>query len=464
MGPPTPSTLRHVDVRRQIFQDFKRLWKYSGHGVYKVNAGDRDASDEGGERAQITHHLRANFGETFAEGAPFYSDPDRDRFVAYLLHAASKGAVAKNADVSRVFTSKDNARQYDVDDDAIRDLGCTRGALYELFRGFPTADERVRVKDGGRALVFARDDTPATARTTAPLALPSITRNKLCLVDGCRNSRDTVFKKKRACSAHATVSSVVHRGTPSRYCQTCNALHPLTEFDGEKRTCAKKLEKLKTVYKAKRAERELSASRFLHDRVLRKIHEDTTILLRRDPSFEVTHLNSMFDDFTNAYVRKIIAGEFSMIPGDRDFKKATDTIVDFFWIAVLWSVYPTTDVNVNGIFRGGSEIDEEWFEAIGLDVSTLLERVRASWSDVSSRMPRWGTTKKRTRQGSPREQNAGVTTPRVVDESKECFKCGVVQTPQWRQGPDGPGTLCNACGVSYRKIRDLTDVVYRRRT
>ena len=245
---------------------------------------------------------------------------------------------------------------------------------------------------------------------------PSSLRNvgvKLCLVDGCRDSRNTAFKNKPVCSAHATVSSMVHRGTPSRYCQTCRVLHPLTEFAGEQRTCAKKLEKLRTAYKVKRVERELIASRFLYDRVRRKIHEDTTILLRRDPSFEVSHLKFVFDDFANPYVRKTIAGDFSMIPGDRDFKGATDMIVDFFWIAVLRSVYPTTDVNVNGIFRGGSEIDEEWFEAVGLDASMILERVRASWRDVSPRMPRWGTTKKRTRHGPPRAR-ASQSSPRPL--------------------------------------------------
>ena len=32
-----------------------------------------------------------------------------------------------------------------------------------------------------------------------------------------------------------------------------------------------------------------------------------------------------------------------------------------------------------------------------------------------------------------------------------CFECGITQTPQWRQGQHGPKTLCNRCGVAYRK-------------
>ena len=37
---------------------------------------------------------------------------------------------------------------------------------------------------------------------------------------------------------------------------------------------------------------------------------------------------------------------------------------------------------------------------------------------------------------------------------KCCTKCGAIKTPQWREGPYGPKTLCNACGVKRtRKLR-----------
>lgn len=34
-----------------------------------------------------------------------------------------------------------------------------------------------------------------------------------------------------------------------------------------------------------------------------------------------------------------------------------------------------------------------------------------------------------------------------------CLNCGSMDTPQWRVGPLGPRTLCNACGVRYVLIR-----------
>jgi hypothetical protein len=39
----------------------------------------------------------------------------------------------------------------------------------------------------------------------------------------------------------------------------------------------------------------------------------------------------------------------------------------------------------------------------------------------------------------------------VVVRPEECHNCGATQTPQWRAGPDGPRTLCNACGVRFKK-------------
>jgi len=34
---------------------------------------------------------------------------------------------------------------------------------------------------------------------------------------------------------------------------------------------------------------------------------------------------------------------------------------------------------------------------------------------------------------------------------KACMQCGTTRTPEWRKGPDGPGTLCNACGVRHAR-------------
>ena len=41
-----------------------------------------------------------------------------------------------------------------------------------------------------------------------------------------------------------------------------------------------------------------------------------------------------------------------------------------------------------------------------------------------------------------------------------CHSCNRAETPEWRRGPDGARTLCNACGLRKfsRHIQDLTDI------
>lgn len=36
---------------------------------------------------------------------------------------------------------------------------------------------------------------------------------------------------------------------------------------------------------------------------------------------------------------------------------------------------------------------------------------------------------------------------------RKCLHCEVTKTPQWRAGPMGPKTLCNACGVRHKTGR-----------
>lgn len=46
---------------------------------------------------------------------------------------------------------------------------------------------------------------------------------------------------------------------------------------------------------------------------------------------------------------------------------------------------------------------------------------------------------------------------RPSKSAKQCLHCGSSSTPQWREGPLGRSTLCNACGVRYRQGRLLPE-------
>ncbi|GAA0173036.1 zinc finger transcription factor [Lithospermum erythrorhizon] len=46
-----------------------------------------------------------------------------------------------------------------------------------------------------------------------------------------------------------------------------------------------------------------------------------------------------------------------------------------------------------------------------------------------------------------------VASMQLSVRTRRCSHCNVTKTPQWREGPLGKNTLCNACGVRYRSGR-----------
>eukprot|EP00004_Rigifila_ramosa_P023969 TRINITY_DN682_c0_g1_i1.p1 TRINITY_DN682_c0_g1~~TRINITY_DN682_c0_g1_i1.p1 ORF type:complete len:442 (+),score=75.92 TRINITY_DN682_c0_g1_i1:269-1594(+) len=50
--------------------------------------------------------------------------------------------------------------------------------------------------------------------------------------------------------------------------------------------------------------------------------------------------------------------------------------------------------------------------------------------------------------------------PKRSEGGRRCAHCGVNSTVLWRQGPSGKGTLCNACGVKWKRgvLRPIDDI------
>ncbi|KAL6074880.1 GATA transcription factor [Balamuthia mandrillaris] len=46
---------------------------------------------------------------------------------------------------------------------------------------------------------------------------------------------------------------------------------------------------------------------------------------------------------------------------------------------------------------------------------------------------------------------------------KRCMQCGTMDTPEWRRGPSGSATLCNACGIKYRRSLEKQEKEKRQR-
>ncbi|PAN07337.1 hypothetical protein PAHAL_1G327500 [Panicum hallii] len=54
-------------------------------------------------------------------------------------------------------------------------------------------------------------------------------------------------------------------------------------------------------------------------------------------------------------------------------------------------------------------------------------------------------------------QLTAAAAPAAAAGDRRCSHCGVQKTPQWRAGPEGAKTLCNACGVRYKSGRLLPE-------
>ncbi|KAJ4956898.1 hypothetical protein NE237_013681 [Protea cynaroides] len=74
--------------------------------------------------------------------------------------------------------------------------------------------------------------------------------------------------------------------------------------------------------------------------------------------------------------------------------------------------------------------------------SKRRRRKRSGFSDISGQQ--WW------RWCEPMNKNNGGNETII---GRKCWHCGAEKTPQWRAGPYGPKTLCNACGVRYKSGR-----------
>ncbi|KAL9543865.1 hypothetical protein MBANPS3_007917 [Mucor bainieri] len=63
------------------------------------------------------------------------------------------------------------------------------------------------------------------------------------------------------------------------------------------------------------------------------------------------------------------------------------------------------------------------------------------------------TEKKRRNDAFQRPSVTTATTTISPNNVKTCTRCHTSNSPEWRRGPDGHKTLCNACGLRYSRFR-----------
>ncbi|KZP23853.1 GATA-domain-containing protein, partial [Athelia psychrophila] len=54
--------------------------------------------------------------------------------------------------------------------------------------------------------------------------------------------------------------------------------------------------------------------------------------------------------------------------------------------------------------------------------------------------------------GQPKSKYRKRASGQRATPPGKCHSCNIRETPEWRRGPDGARTLCNACGLHYAKL------------
>jgi hypothetical protein len=91
--------------------------------------------------------------------------------------------------------------------------------------------------------------------------------------------------------------------------------------------------------------------------------------------------------------------------------------------------------------------------------SRALVAAKAKRSIRARRLGWWLATECSNNNQIPLPQYTRIPLPFAprATVARRCTHCATYQTPQWRQGPEGPKTLCNACGVRYKAGRLLPE-------
>lgn len=113
---------------------------------------------------------------------------------------------------------------------------------------------------------------------------------------------------------------------------------------------------------------------------------------------------------------------------------------------------PRLDLVENYLSGGGFPVaqrESSWIRSASKSRKTLFNN-----EENLQEWPKLGTSFSSSTKDSTTETplNHGVggsrnNVPRV------CVDCKTTKTPLWRSGPQGPKSLCNACGIRYRKAR-----------
>lgn len=92
--------------------------------------------------------------------------------------------------------------------------------------------------------------------------------------------------------------------------------------------------------------------------------------------------------------------------------------------------------------------------------SGMTQQFALNESECETYLPCENPSKKKRKKNTNRQAHSVSYSPEPFNSDgtvRKCTHCETTKTPQWREGPCGPKTLCNACGVRFRSGRLLPE-------
>lgn len=161
---------------------------------------------------------------------------------------------------------------------------------------------------------------------------------------------------------------------------------------------------------------------------------------------------------TSTMVSLFIYALTFFFPASDDVCNVSD---DFDWIGSELSAPQDPVECVTDFFDGFISTNELSFLE---DFGDFLGKSEEEIKTTPSRDFKFGMTKKKPRSKRRLKQRAWPMKDFVFSalqnhefRKRICTHCQIDKTPQWRIGPLGPKTLCNACGVRYNTGRLLPE-------
>ncbi|XP_077225371.1 putative GATA transcription factor 22 [Tasmannia lanceolata] len=125
---------------------------------------------------------------------------------------------------------------------------------------------------------------------------------------------------------------------------------------------------------------------------------------------------------------------------------------------------PTMDYNNNsnpsfslkssiskGDDRFGDQLDNGSVKWMSSKMRLMKKMMRSDTSLENNQINNTQMCQNQQRSPRPCEEDNSNNSP--SDKIRVCSDCNTTKTPLWRSGPQGPKSLCNACGIRQRKAR-----------